>query len=289
MDLLICGSAASEAIPALFCKCPVCLSAREAQGKDMRSRVAYQLGESVRIDFGPDILMHQFKYDLRLEKLRHLFITHSHRDHFYPQTLGYRSEGFSNVEADNMLNLYGNATVLKMLDDTLKHHKTDHAACRLNPVQLRGGQPVEIPEEAMTVVPLPANHALSEEAFIFAIKKKGGQILLGTDSAYFKEEAWISLQGFMFNIVILDDTGCGRDLSVGGGHMGGKFVLDTVSRMKSEGMADERTVFVVNHFSHNGWMTHGELEKYFNPHGIQVAFDGMTLPVDFVGRCPLNL
>jgi len=279
MDLLICGSAASEAIPAFFCICPVCVKANKLKGKDMRSRVAYQLGDTVRVDFGPDILMHQFKYDLHYEKLRHLFITHSHRDHFYPLALGYRMEGFSYVEADNIMNFYGNSTVLNMLNDAFKYLKTDFEKCRINPVQLRSGIPVEMSAEKMTLVPLPANHALSEEAFIFAIKKNEKQILIGNDSAYFQEETWNSLHDFKFNIVILDDTGCGLDISVNGGHTGGKFVLDTVTRMRNEGMADEMTVFIVNHFSHNGRMNHRELEKYFNPHGVQVAFDGMAVPV----------
>lgn len=279
MKLLICGSAASEAIPALFCKCRICRKARKLGGKEMRSRVAYQLGDTVRIDFGPDVLMHQFKYDLHYERLRHLFITHSHRDHYYPLALGYRMDGFSYVEADNIMNFYGSAAVLNMLNDTFKYLKTDFEKCRINPVRLCAGRTVEMPEEKMTLVPLPANHALSEEAFIFAVRKKGKQILIGNDSAYFRDETWEPLHDFKFDIVILDDTGCGLDISADGGHTGGKFVLDTVTRMKNEGMAEEQTLFIVNHFSHNGKMNHEDLEKYFNPHGIEVAFDGMTVPL----------
>ena len=58
MKLLICGSAAAEAVPGLFCTCPLCLKALKEGGKDIRSRTAYQLGEKIRIDFGPDTFYH---------------------------------------------------------------------------------------------------------------------------------------------------------------------------------------------------------------------------------------
>ena len=45
---LVCGSAAAEAVPGLFCTCPLCLKALEEGGKNRRSRTAYQLGEEIR-------------------------------------------------------------------------------------------------------------------------------------------------------------------------------------------------------------------------------------------------
>ncbi|MDD5727288.1 MAG: MBL fold metallo-hydrolase, partial [Victivallales bacterium] len=185
----------------------------------------------------------------------------------------------SNVEADNIMNLYGNPTVLDMLADAFRGLKTDYERCKVRPVPLTAWEPIEIVEEKMTFTPIPANHALNENAFIFAVNTGGKQILIGNDSAYFKEEIWERLVRFRFDIVILDDTGCGLDINADGIHMGGKYVLDTVTRMQNSAIADEETIFVVNHFSHNGKMNHDELEAYFNPCGIQVAFDGMTLPV----------
>ena len=72
MELLICGSGASEAVPALFCTCPVCREASKRGGKDRRSRTAYQLGDEIRIDFGPDILLHREKYDLHMRVERYV-------------------------------------------------------------------------------------------------------------------------------------------------------------------------------------------------------------------------
>ena len=93
MKLLICGSAAAEAVPGLFCTCPLCLKALKEGGKDIRSRTAYQLGKKIRIDFGPDTFYHMVKFGLRLDLLTDLIFTHSHRDHFNPGELENRRRG----------------------------------------------------------------------------------------------------------------------------------------------------------------------------------------------------
>ena len=115
MELLICGSGASEAVPALFCTCPVCREASKRGGKDRRSRTAYQLGEEIRIYFGPDILLHREKYDLHYEKLKHIFMSHPHRDHFTPIQLNYHihKEMGPAILPDYTLTLHGTRQVME--------------------------------------------------------------------------------------------------------------------------------------------------------------------------------
>ena len=57
-------------------------------------RAAYKLNDHVRIDFGPDSLAQEYKFKLHSEKLKHLFITHSHEDHLYLNLLNYRMPRF---------------------------------------------------------------------------------------------------------------------------------------------------------------------------------------------------
>ena len=47
--------------------------------------------------------------------------------------------------------------------------------------------------------------------------------------------------------------------------------------MREIGLIDEKTVCVMNHFSHNGQFLHEELEALANPAGLLVSYDGMTL------------
>ena len=54
MNLLFLGSAASEAIPALWCECPNCRKAAALGGRNLRRRTSYLAGGSTLVDFGPD-------------------------------------------------------------------------------------------------------------------------------------------------------------------------------------------------------------------------------------------
>ena len=273
----ILGSAAAEGIPAMFCNCRVCVEAWKNGGKDIRMRTAYKLNEHVRVDFGPDTMAQEFKYRLHSENLKHLFITHSHEDHFYPWLLNYRMPGFSVVPEDNVLNVYGNPGVMDAMNVHFAKHRCDYRKFRLNPVTVTAFEPVELPEEDMTFYPMHANHMPTEKPMIYAIRYADKWILIANDTGVFPEDDWKFLEEkkFRFDLVISDCTGGLLDWR--DGHMSGKFVLETKQRLEALGCIDEKTRYVINHFSHNGRATHAELETHYNPYGIEVGFDGMEL------------
>ena len=53
------------------------------------------------------------------------------------------------------------------------------------------------------------------------------------------------------------------------------YVSDQV--LEAMGSVTDSTKYFINHFSHNGQATHAELEAYYDPYGIQVAYDGLTV------------
>ena len=63
----------------------------------------------------------------------------------------------------------------------------------------------------------------------------------------------------------------------GTNHMGVEDVLETQKKLIEIGCADENTVWVINHFSHNGGILHEELEERMKPHGFIVAYDGLEV------------
>ena len=81
-----------------------------------------------------------------------------------------------------------------------------------------------------------------------------------------------------FDLVSLDCTGC---LGIGwdwrAGHMSLKTNLEVMERLRREGTADEKTIFVTNHFSHNGGQTYDEMVPEMAKHGIVVAYDGLEI------------
>ena len=279
----VLGSAAAEGIPAIFCNCRVCRESWQNGGKDLRMRAAYKINDRVRIDFGPDSIAQEYKYQLHSENLKHLFISHNHEDHWVADLMHYRMPGFSVVEADNILNIYGNQGVIRQLHKFFWNKLTfngDWKKFRINPVVLESFKPVLLEEEDLEFYPLNADHMIGipgENPQFFVYRSGSSWAMIANDTGYFREETWQFLEEkkFKFDLVISDCTGGVRDIERG--HMSGKWVLMTKERLEKMGSVSDSTQYFINHFSHNGHATHAELESYFNPHGIQVCYDGLTI------------
>jgi phosphoribosyl 1,2-cyclic phosphate phosphodiesterase len=81
------GTAAAEGFPAVFCECKYCKKARELGGKNIRTRSSCLINEEYLIDFPPDTYMHTLYGSLKLSNVKHVIITHHHKDHFAPDDL----------------------------------------------------------------------------------------------------------------------------------------------------------------------------------------------------------
>lgn len=282
--LLVLGSAAAEAVPAIFCDCDTCKYAWEHGGKDMRLRAAYMLGDQVRIDFGPDNVAQEHRYQLHSENLKHLFITHSHEDHFVPDMLDYRRKGMSRVAEDNILNFYGGAGTIRKLNrsfwDNIGFGGEYLKTYRLNVNKVEPGVPVELPDQDMTFVPMLADHMTNFPAEIplfYAVRWGDKRFMIANDTGYFPELTWeiLAKLNWKFDLVISDCTGCTFDIKHG--HMSGKYVVEVKERMAQAGWIDSNTRYCINHFSHNGGSIQSKLEAHFNPLGIEVCYDGMEI------------
>lgn len=87
MTIRYLGTAAAEGLPAVFCNCPACLNARRRGGRNVRTRSQVLVNDDFLIDFPMDTYLHALRFRLDLSAVRHVFITHSHMDHCYPQDL----------------------------------------------------------------------------------------------------------------------------------------------------------------------------------------------------------
>ena len=273
MNFLICGSGAAEAWPALFCHCRCCSEARHRGGKDIRSRAAYMLGETIRIDFGPDSNLHAQKYNLPYERLQHLLVTHSHWDHWVPEELLWRRSGFSMVPADALLHIYGNAKVRQRLEVALKG---EFARYQVEFQELMPWTPRFL-SAGVVAIPILAAHDRSEDCVNYLIQVNGKTLLQGNDTGWYDEPTWEFLKGYQLDIVILDSTSGKLDAKTG--HLGCSWVVNAKGRLEKQGSLASGCRFIATHFSHNGGWLHEELEAYFAPHGIEVAYDGLSIPL----------
>lgn len=275
MEIQYLGTAAAEGWPALFCSCEICTRAREIGGKELRTRTQSIVDGKILIDFPPDTYTHALNYSLQLGKVGHLLITHSHMDHFFPVELIHRHEHFGH-NAEGMLYIYGNEAVEKafydaVLIDRFKVHPLDEAVrfVRIEPFG-------DFMADDYHVIPVPADHDKRETCFIYIIEKGGKCLLYGHDTGVnLSEEAWDCIFSHKYDLISLDAT-MGKK-QIDGYHMGLPDDLAFTKMLEKMGCIHPNTVKVINHFSHNGGMTHEQLEEFAAQHGMIAAYDGMKV------------
>lgn len=54
-------------------------------------------------------------------------------------------------------------------------------------------------------------------------------------------------------------------------------VLRVKEEMMKRGIANDETMFVVTHFSHNGGLLNEELVDRLEPENVELAYDGLTV------------
>ncbi len=275
MEIQYLGTAAAEGWPALFCRCEICKRAREVREKELRTRTQAVIDGSLLIDFPPDTYAHALANRMDLGKIRHLLVTHSHMDHFFPAELIHRHEHFGH-NAQGILHVYGNEAVEKafydaVLIDRFRVHPLDDAVhfVKIAPFE-------DFMADGYHIIPVPADHDKRETCLIYIIEKEGTCLLYGHDTGMnLSREAWECIFGHKYSLISLDAT-MGRK-QIDGYHMGLPDDIAFAKLLEEHGCADGQTVKVINHFSHNGEMTHEQLEAFAQEHGMAAAYDGMKV------------
>lgn len=283
MKIRFLGTAAAEGVPALFCVCDHCRLAWERGGKELRGRSGAMIDGVLKIDFGPDSFKQMLENRIDYTPLRSVLITHSHSDHLSFSDLGFRRSGFASLPADYPpLTVYGNAKVGEKLASALNQH--------LEFQEIHPFETLEI--EGYLVTPLEAVHCVSadsdrfpvesrfgtryrsEEALIYLIEKDGQSILYAHDTDELTPQVLDFLAGRHIDLISLDCTN-GRLHMDYIGHMSAKSNLRMRELLLASGAADEHTLFVANHFSHNGLLSFEEMEALLP--GFVISHDGMEL------------
>lgn len=287
-SLLILGTAAAEGIPAYFCNCRVCREAAAKGGKEIRGRSSYNFGGVIQVDFGPDMLQAFQRFYPRLNRMRHLLITHAHEDHLSPSELWFRSPGFRQIPDDEPpLTIHGNGASLGRIVRDAAPTMTGLAARSRIPSRMHVAlheigafESFDLPDVGATVRTFAADHDATLDPMLFLITMGGRTILIGNDTGLFPEATKVALRALggsvHIDVAVLDCCG-GLLKGWEHGHMCAESNLVTFEELDGFGLTDSKTQRIVNHFSHNGNATHEELCAFFEPKGISVAYDGMEI------------
>lgn len=268
MKLHFLGSGASEGIPNPFCKCEICEKSRVEKGKNIRTRSALILDDTMQIDFPPEYSYQVMKENIDVTKVKNLLFTHTHPDHFNVGDLFSRMEGYGH-HITHPLNVFGNDRAINGCLDVLPgYSKERFTFTRFIPFQT-----VEI--NGAKVTPLLANHAEWEMCFVYFIEKNGKKVFYGHDSGWFPELTWKWLEGKKIDLTVLECTWGHTGNSTEDGHMSIETVLETQKKLLTDGIHTDDSQLIISHLSHNSGLMHDELVEVFKPNNIEVAYDGL--------------
>ncbi|HVK03388.1 MAG TPA: MBL fold metallo-hydrolase [Armatimonadaceae bacterium] len=272
MKVFFLGTGSAEGLPALFCGCAICREAHRRGGRERRTRSSVLIDDTVKIDLSPDTLANAHAYpQIRLWELRHLLFTHSHDDHFAARELQYLSPNFAPLRRDP-LQVWGSADLIaKLLPETDGFFEPA-------PLEFRPVVPFE--EYAvghLAVTPVTAHHKPDELCLNYLLRDPAGRALLyATDTGWYDPPTWEFLAGVPLHGVVVE---CGKGESANGydGHLNLDDAVRFRQRLLAGGGLAPAAPFFLTHLCHTGLLLHEELSERCAPHGIRVAFDGMSL------------
>ncbi|MBQ3096484.1 MAG: hypothetical protein IJC53_08645 [Clostridia bacterium] len=275
MKIQFLGTAAAEAIPAVFCTCDVCRKVRKTGGKDVRTRCQTLLDDSLLIDFGPDTYHHCLTWGVDLSRVRDCIVTHVHQDHFQPAELTYLRRPFAVTPEDYpYFRIWGSEDIAPLVAETFANPRIRGEYREIRPFNT-----YEI--AGFSVTPLKANHGTAHP-YVYLIEKEGKCLLYAHDSGLFPDETWEYLAGLEkhLDLISFDCTGGTEDDLDYEAHMCLGRNVRCRERLKEMGLVDESTRCFVNHFSHNGkdvlWE---DLEPQARAAGFEVTYDGLITEI----------
>ena len=274
MKIQYLGTAAAEGIPAIFCECENCKKAREKGGRNIRTRSQAIIDDKILIDFPADTYMHFLKYNIPLSRIKTCLITHSHSDHLYTEDFEMRTGVFSYIPDKQPLNIYSDTDSCERNLDLIKRANATEGELRA--ILVKPNESFEA--EGYNITAIKAEHDPKSSPILFVIEKDGKSIFYANDSSEYSDESLECLKslGKPIDVISLDCTeACNVTTYVG--HLCFSRCAALRKRLIDEGIADGNTVFILNHFSHNGKnVTYDEFVKIAEKEGFLTSYDGMV-------------
>ena len=276
MTIRYLGTAAAEGLPAVFCNCPACLTARRRGGRNVRTRSQVLVNDDFLIDFPMDTYLHALRFRLDLSAVRHVFITHSHMDHCYPQDLIMHGAPYAHGMTAPRISVYGNADVLAVFEEQTRRELKPAVRASISLTELKPYE--DVTADGYTVTPLPAVHTPGEVCFVYLVARGGRTYLHLNDTGILPEAVYDRIAEKVPHIdAVSFDCTYGFCRKGPGRHMGALDAAGEAEKLRARGLTDETTVKILTHFSHNGALTHAQLCRRAAEYGFSVAYDGCTV------------
>ena len=275
MRIKYLGTAAAEGIPAIFCDCELCKKARELGGKNIRTRSQSLINDDLIIDWSADSYLHILNGGFDEKKIKYILITHNHMDHYYDKDFYFLHPGFSHPnESFNGVSLIGNEDIEQSAE-----WLAEYTSGSLKYIKVALWEPLSLGK--YTIVPLRANHG-TPHPLNYIIGDGAKTILYCHDTGRLFPEVkeFLLNAGFKFDLVSLDCTEGNVESIPYEGHMCVAWDIDLKNWLIENGLADNNTKFVLNHFSHNGKDSlYDDMVKIGEESGFITSFDGLEVEI----------
>ncbi len=268
------GTAAAEGFPALFCQCDACRRARQAGGKNLRLRAGLVVNDTAMVDYPPDVMTFSQRFGIDFSRIRDVFVTHSHHDHFDAEDLSMRHNPvFCQLPDDRPMNVYANRAALERFRAYESEEQIEQYL-RLTELTYFTSYTAE---NGTVFTFLPANHAPWEQAGIYLIQSNGQTALYAQDTCVLPTETLDFLKKQSLDMISLDCT-YGKNAH-GYSHMGLPDNRALVKELREAGVLKKEAPVIINHFTHNCGQLHEELEQEVKDDGFLVSYDGMIVEI----------
>ena len=286
MEFIFLGTAPVGGYPDIWCQCPNCVGARKRRGKNIRGESSAFFSPDILIDLpiGTPLQAARFKVDV--SRVRYLFITHSHGDHFCPELILRRRKRMECSLTHRTINLpHRNLPKLRILSNEnvirkiLALDKEAEKNCRLSLNALTPFRRYET--DGLTIVPLLSSHPVpGEEPLNFIIQRKGKTILYALDTFKFFPETWSKIKEFRFDLVVLEASEGKTTTPMKQFEIKGHLNLNEAEKIHNDFVREKLLrkggIFAVSHLSHYTEI-HDRLAPEYAKKGITVSYDGMKI------------
>lgn len=275
MKIRYYGTGDGYGIPEPFCSCRLCSYARAHRGKDLRTRSQATI-DDIMIDCSKDLLAHEIFYGLDMRKYRHIFITHTHADHYDAGDMQSR------YQDDGEWHVYLPAETAQreeMRINALKQNNVKSPPNRFPVIHaVKLFEPMQIGEYRITA--LPSHHSPGVETVLYIVEHNGKSVFWIHDSGLLTEETidYLKSLDICFDLVSMDCT-LKRGSFFTPTHMDILQCNETREVLMSMGRISRQTVCVLSHIGHLIEKTHEELTEEARELGFVVAYDTMEIEV----------
>ncbi len=299
MKLLFLGTSAGEGYPALWCNCPNCTYAREHGGRNIRDNSCALLDDDLMLDMSHHAFSSALRFHADLTKIRYLFVTHDHQDHFYPQHLTWRGLPYSCGQAQEIpenfdmeterqwmgalqtpvphLSVYGHISIWEALCRNERFHPENiEHDYNMSFTELSAGAIAHCGDTFVTAV--TSQHSRYGSVLNYIIERGGKTLLYALDCGGYKEDMLDIIGRKRYDAVVLEGT-FGEMPVEYSMHQNLQKNLRMLDYFDKHQLWTDKPRMVLSHMAPHWTPPYDKYRKIVEPYGIELAYDGMTLEI----------